>query len=387
MILRNVDLLLGEELAYAKSADIGVSGGRFQTSGMSGRRTDCEGLLMIPGLVNAHTHVGDSIAKDAALGKSTEDAVHPVFGIKRKVLSNTDGKHLTQIMRAACASMIRKGITTFVDFREGGAEGVALLKNAVRGLGIRAVILGRLEQYHDAESVQGNAAPQRGMLDSLVRQCDGIGISGANENSDRALKYYSRTPKIRAIHAAETKESIAESLSSSKRSEVSRALALRPHFVVHMTHASKAEIKAVSKKTRGIVVCPRSNGALAGGVPDIRAMLDAGCAVAIGTDNVMINSPDILREMDYIWKCSMGLSRSRIDPRTILKMGTVNASKILDMDIGVIRHGAAADAVFVEKRSLDLEPMHNPHAAIVHRVSESSIRAVMINGRIVHGRI
>jgi len=154
-----------------------------------------------------------------------------------------------------------------------------------------------------------------------------------------------------------------------------------------MTHATKAEIKTASKKTRGIVVCPRSNGALAGGIPNIRAMLDAGCNVAIGTDNVMVNSPDILREMDYIWKCSMGASRTRIDPRDILKMATVNASKILGMDIGVIRHGAMADAVLVEKHALDIEPMHNPHAAIVHRVSESSIRAVMVNGRIVHGRI
>ena len=68
-------------------------------------------------------------------------------------------------------------------------------------------------------------------------------------------------------------------------------------------------------------------------------------------------------------------------------MATVNGGKILKKDIGVIEIGKIADCIFLDKHALDLEPMHNPHASIVHRASESAIKAVMIGGKIVHGKI
>jgi cytosine/adenosine deaminase-related metal-dependent hydrolase len=101
----------------------------------------------------------------------------------------------------------------------------------------------------------------------------------------------------------------------------------------------------------------------------------------------MINSPDMFREMDYLWKVTMGLNRKRIAPKQILKMATVNAGKLLQKNIGIIEIGKYADCVFIDKHAIDLEPMHNPYASIVHRASESTIRAVMIGGKIVHGKI
>jgi cytosine/adenosine deaminase-related metal-dependent hydrolase len=68
-------------------------------------------------------------------------------------------------------------------------------------------------------------------------------------------------------------------------------------------------------------------------------------------------------------------------------MATVNAAKLLSKNIGKIETGSLADCVFLDKHAIDLEPMHDPHASIVHRASESSIRAVMIGGKIVHGKI
>jgi len=116
-------------------------------------------------------------------------------------------------------------------------------------------------------------------------------------------------------------------------------------------------------------------------------MQKAGCTLALGTDNVMINSPDMFREMDFLWKVTMGIHKKRIDPKEILKMATVNGGKILKKDIGVIEIGKIADCIFLDKHALDLEPMHNPHASIVHRASESAIKAVMIGGKIVYGKI
>ena len=68
-------------------------------------------------------------------------------------------------------------------------------------------------------------------------------------------------------------------------------------------------------------------------------------------------------------------------------MATVNGGKILKKNIGVIGVGKLADCIFIDKHSLDLEPMHNPHASIVHRASESAVKAVMIGGKVVHGKI
>ncbi|MDX1373281.1 MAG: amidohydrolase family protein, partial [Nitrososphaeraceae archaeon] len=152
-------------------------------------------------------------------------------------------------------------------------------------------------------------------------------------------------------------------------------------------YASKRDLHQVAKKTRGIVVCPRANAALAEGVPDVSSMIQARCNVTIGTDNVMVNSPDMFREMDYLWKVIMANTRKRISPKQILKMATINGGKLLQKKIGVIEPGYFADGIFIDKHSIDLEPMHNPYASIVQRVSESSIKAVMIGGKIVHGKI
>ena len=162
---------------------------------------------------------------------------------------------------------------------------------------------------------------------------------------------------------------------------------LKPDFLVHMTYASKSDLSIASKKTRGIVVCPRANASLAEGIPNVVQMMEMNCNITIGTDNVMINSPDLFREMDFLWKITMGIHKKRIEPKNILKMATINAGKLLDKKIGCIKEGYLADAIFIKKNDLDLDPLRNPHASIVHRANENSIQAVMIGGKIVHGKL
>jgi cytosine/adenosine deaminase-related metal-dependent hydrolase len=250
--------------------------------------------------------------------------------------------------------------------------------------------LGRLEFYQGIPEIKKNLSfPKEKSLEfsSLLKKCDGIGISGANENSISVLKYYSKISKLKAIHSSETKQSVTKSKKITGKSETIRALSLKPDFLVHMTYASKTDLEIASKQTRGIVICPRANSSLAEGIPDIELMQKSGCTVALGTDNVMINSPDMFREMDFIWKVTMGIHKKRINPKEILKMATVNGGKILKKNIGVIESGKLADCIFLDKHSLDLEPMHDPHASIVHRASETSIKAVMIGGKFIHGKI
>jgi cytosine/adenosine deaminase-related metal-dependent hydrolase len=391
MLLKNISVLYGNDLKYLGSTNLPITDGKFGKLGQkSNKAIDCEGLLLVPGFVNMHTHIGDSIAKDATLAGSVDSKIHPVLGAKQRILRQSRPEHLVSFMKNACHSMIRKGITTFVDFREGGPQGVALLQQALKDVPIRGIILGRVESYQDKSQIRKNlllSVESKKSLAGVLKNSDGIGISGANENSDSSLKYYSKTKKIRAIHSSETKQSIVLSKQMTKKTETERALLLKPHFLVHMTYAGMTDLKKAAKKTRGIVICPRANASLAEGIPNFEQMKNAGCTIGIGTDNVMINSPDMLREMDYLWKAHMGLHQKRIDPKEILQMATVNGGILLSKKIGSIQPGFLADGIFLDKHSLDLEPMHNPYASIVHRASESAISAVMIGGKIIHGKL
>ncbi len=396
MLIKNVSTLLGKELEFISNTNVKILNSRFKKiqpnigSSAKEKSVDCEGLLLIPGFVNCHTHIGDSIAKDILVNSSGDKRIHPVSGIKSKILKETDPKHLKNFMKNSCHSMLNKGITTFVDFREGGLEGIMMLKEVLTKIPIRSIILGRLEFYQNNIEIKKNVSFPKNKIEELrklLKKCDGLGISGANENSQSVLNYYSKTTKIRAIHSSETKQSVSTSKKITTKSETARALNLKPHFMVHMTYASKGDLLVTAKRTRGIVICPRANASLAEGIPDIDLMKKTGCTIALGTDNIMINSPDMFREMDYLWKVSMGIRKTRVSPKEILKMATVNGGKVLKKEIGVIETGKFADGVFIEKHSLDLEPMHNVYASIVHRASEIDIRAVMVGGNIVHGKI
>ncbi len=393
MHLKNLGVLYGKNLEYRHSTNLQITNhlfGQIHGAPKSEKTIDCEGLLLIPGFVNAHTHIGDSIAKDATTGGTVDDKIHPILGAKRRILRESEPEHLVSFMRNACLSMLRKGITTFADFRESELAGVLLLKKAISQTSIRAIILGRIEYYQDQDQIRKNTplpVSQRKKLLDVLRSCDGLGISGANENSNSVLQSMSKTKKIRAIHSAETIESSLKSKKMTGKSETSRALLLKPHFLVHMTYAKQGDLCTAAKKTRGIVICPRANASLAEGIPDFTLMEKNGCRVAIGTDNVMINSPDMFREMDYLWKATMGIHKKRIDPKEILKMATVNGGILLGKKIGSIEPRYLADGIFINKHALDLEPMHNPYASIVHRASESTIKAVMIGGRIIHGKL
>ena len=394
MILKNISILYGTELKYIESTDVQIKNGNFKkiSKKISSKEKsiDCSNLLLIPGFINSHTHIADSIGKDLSIDADVDSKIHPMIGLKQKLLKETPKKSLSKYIKNSAKSMIKKGITTFIDFREGGLDGVLLLKSALDNIPIRCIILGRIEYYNTKNEIKQNMSlPKEHIkqLTQLLKNCDGIGISGTNENSNSNLQSYAKTKKIRAIHAAETKDSVNTSKKLTTKSEIQRAMLLRPSFLIHMTFATKNDLKLVAKNTRGIVICPRANSSLAEGIPDISLMQKSGCNITIGTDNVMINSPDIFREMDYLWKVTMGMSQSRFDPKQILKMATVNAGKMLNQKIGCIKENYFADCLFINKNSLDLEPMNNVYASIVHRASENSINAVMIGGKIVNGKL
>jgi len=389
--ITNASLFLGKELDYVDSGYIEIANGTIKNAKAgyytgAAKKLDGSNFLIVPGLINAHTHIADSIGKDIASGHRLDARVHPVFGAKKKILENSRPEHLKAFIKSSALSMIKKGIVAFADFREGGPEGVKMLREAVAGLPIKCVALGRVDYYSSPKDPAGLPPDAMEKAYEVLKLADGLGISGANENTDTSLSQYRQLvgKKLLAIHAAESKETIEFSKANTGRSEVDRIMEhAKPDFVVHMTNATEEEISLVAKTGTGVVVCPRANGVLSAGIPRIARMLRHGCTMAIGTDNVMLNSPDLLRELDYIWKASRAIEDEMIEPRQLLKMATVNAAQILRLNSGCVETGRSADLLFIDKKHADLYPMHDPYAAVVHRLSQSSIKAVMIDGRIV----
>ena len=398
-------MLYGEDLEYIDKGYIIIKNGIIKHAGRgdyygkyNGFIYEGEGILACPGFINAHTHIGDSFGKDISVDSNFESRIHPVHGIKNKILQKSDREHLIQFMRTSAISMMKNGIVLFADFREGGLEGINRIKEAISGLSIKSIILGRPEYYYEiSQDFDENPKIPTDVLKlihKILILADGLGISGANENTDNSLQDYRKIIQKKSsekkclvgIHAAESIETEKKSITITRKSEVRRIVTnLLPNFMVHLTNASDADIELAAKKKIGIVVCPRANATLGVGIPKIARMLSYGCCVGIGTDNVMINSPDMFRELDYIWKVSKTIDERPISAREILKMATVNGGKILGINSGAITSGMSADMIFIDKNNLDISPMHDPHTSIVHRASGNSILSVMIDGKFVNG--
>lgn len=407
LIVKNISLLFGQNLDYIDNGYIIIKSGRIKRVGSGdyegkddGPIYDGEGILACPGFVNAHTHIGDSIGKDIGIDSSFESRIHPIYGIKNKILQKSDRKLLVKFMRSSAISMMRNGIVVFADFREGGLLGIDQIKEATSGLSIKSIVLGRPEHYYDISRdffKNPKFGPNIiGLIRNILKFADGLGISGPNENTDGSLNQYREIVQKKSmkkkyligIHSSESPESEKKSMTITGKSEVQRIIAnLIPNFIVHLTNASDADIKLVAKKKIGVVVCPRANGTLGVGIPKIAKMLNFGCCIGIGTDNIMINSPNMFRELDFIWKLNRSLSDKPISAREILKMATVNGGKILGINSGAIMAGYAADIIFIDKNNLDISPMHDPHTSIVHRVSANAILNVMIDGKFVDGDV
>ena len=111
IIIENASLLLGSDLTFVNNGfiEIGKNGiikkvgdGNYRGIIDKERNTiDAEGFMIIPGFINAHTHIGDSIGKDFLIDSGLDERVHPVFGAKRNILQKTRPDHLKMFIRSS----------------------------------------------------------------------------------------------------------------------------------------------------------------------------------------------------------------------------------------------------------------------------------------------
>jgi len=405
ILLKNLSVLTGHDMEFVKRGFIEIEGSRISKVGEgtvrpARREMDCGGLIAVPGFVDAHTHVGDSVAKDVGVGLPIAEVVSPTRGLKHQILRSTSDAELVSAMRESLTDMIRSGITTYADFREGGARGVRLLLEAANGLPIRTVILGRFsEVLFTSDELDSNTTglPDRAIEEAreVLLVAHGISSSSANDLTDPAMQQLSdltrKSAKLTATHVAEARESVEKSKRRTGMTDVERVVKyFDPNFVVHMTNASDEDIALVAQNRIPVVSCPRANSILGVGFPPIVRMARARLTIALGTDNVMLNPPDMFREMDYVARMVRAIERDPRDPKPadILKMATINGAKALGMEreIGSIEAGKAADILLVDATDINLRHSRDPLASLVLRAGVQNIRAVFAGGKLAYER-
>ncbi len=297
--------------------------------------------IVLPAFVNAHTHIGDSIAKEAGEGLSLPELVAPPDGLKHRLLREADRDALVDAMARSLSFMSTAGTATCLEFREGGVEGVRAIEAAAEDTPIEPVVLGR-------ESIEAMEAS------------DGYGASGANDGEFSAERNATaRAEKLFGIHAGEVDSA-----------DINPALDLDPDFLVHMVHAEELHLERVADSEIPVVVCPRSNLSTDVGVPPVRDLLDR-TKVALGTDNVFLNSPSMFREMALTAKLT------DVSTREVLRMATVNGAEIAGVNCGLIEEGRDAELLVLDGDSDNLCGVRDIPRAVVRRAGVSDVKDVV----------
>lgn len=332
-----------------------------------GEIIDATNCIVCPAFINAHIHIGDSIVKDVGDGLSIKQLVEPPNGLKHQKLNEASDSQIVESMHETAKEMLYYGISTFIDFREGGIKGIELLKKAIYDLPINACILGRSDKYYDSTTTPNEA---RLITRELLQHCDGIGLSGVEDVDSEIMlqiaEVCNQEGKLAMIHVAEYYDLQEQSVQMTNQTEVERALRAGFTNLVHVTYPIMQDLTLLSSTSPCIIACPRSNGMLSVGVPPVSAYVEEQIDVALGTDNVMFNKPDMFREMEYTLKAVRGSYKNKITAHDVLKMATINGFKILGKDIS-IQEGNISDILVIRQKSED------PYLSIVNRSSSEDI--------------
>lgn len=338
-----------------RSGTVGWEGGII-VEAREGRARDAiaQGLV-IPGLWNAHTHLGDAVVTQELRG-TLEELVAPPNGLKHRVLAKAKDEAVIAAMRRAMATMLRTGTAGFSDFREGGVKGLRLLYAAQMGLPLDGVALGR---------PSGLAYAAREVA-ALLRISDGIAVSSYVDwpagELEKLAADVRRAKKIFAIHCSER-----------IREDIDKVLDLSPAFLVHMVQATDADLERTADAGVPVVVCPRSN-AFFGLTPDLPRMLRAGVELRLGTDNAMINVPSVLREMEFAYRVAR--MKGEVPAREIVRMALLGRRLKDPKAACAIRVGERADLAV-----LDL-PGGSSGFASVLRATAGDIGLVVTDGHV-----
>lgn len=399
--------ITGTDMAVLTDCTLVVSGGKIRQLGREPAPPDVpahdgSGLIAAPAFVNAHTHIADIVAKEAGFGLDSWSVVMPPDGVKVRLLAEAEDREVVGAIRDAATVMLGSGTTTFADFREGGGHGLDLLEQAVGDLPIRSVAFARHGTHppHSAEDLEANRGglsdELKEELERLLDRAPGWSVPLAFDVTDQGLRdtreLVRARGKLLATHCVETDRYRTICRQRFGESDVERVVdLLAPDHIVHMTSGTDEEFELVARAGIPVVVAPRMQSVMGIGLPPVDRMVSAGVTVALGSDNGMLASPDLLREMEYLSRATRAARKdpSFPSPTQLLQMATINGAKALGLqdELGSLEPGKRADVVLFDAGSSNLRPVRDPVATIVNRAVAADIRCVLVNGEPAVGEL
>ncbi|MFO8165401.1 MAG: amidohydrolase family protein [Thermodesulfobacteriota bacterium] len=358
------------------------------------KELDIQGGLILPGLINSHTHAPMTLFRGLADDLPLVDWLNNyIFPVERKM--DEDFVRVGSLL--ACAEMILSGTTTFCDMYLFEEE----VARAAKEAGMRSMVGEVLYDFPSpnyGELENGfrytNELIERWSGDPLVNiaiephslfTCGEELLCKAN---DLALK--KEVPLI--LHLAETKEEVTEVEKKFKTRPVQHLNdlgLLGPHLILdHCVYINKSEIELLAENNVCIVHNPESNMKLASGIAPVPDMIAKGIPVGLGTDGCASNNNlDLFGEMDMAAKLHKvnNLDPTVMNAQTLIKMATKDGAKVLGLEkiTGSLEVGKRADLIVIDTNKPHLVPMYNAYSHLVYAASGHDVKHSIIDGKIV----
>jgi cytosine/adenosine deaminase-related metal-dependent hydrolase len=229
-------------------------------------------------------------------------------------------------------------------------------------------------------------------LEALLDIADGFSESTMNDLTDPAWRKIREMTtlrkKWRAIHCLENEGYRKESLRITGRGDLIRAIEVYdPHIIIHLTVADSEEIALLARHRVTAVLNPRANANLGLPLPPIAKLLEAGVNLLLGTDNGLLNSPNLFAELDYTYKITKSQygDALRPDPTAILKMATSNLRHAFGGQYpGYLAEGLPADFSILDFRKPHLCRSQHLTASVVTRITPADVLATFRDGNMIH---
>ena len=377
-----------------KDENICFVGGEVDAPGSAAKIIDADGGLIVPGLVNGHTHAAMSLFRGLADDLPLMDWLnHYIFPAE----SHMDGAFVYTGTLLACAEMILSGTTLFCDMYLFEAE----TAKAAKAAGVRCLAgevlydfpspnYGEItngydytrqliEKYKDDPLISIAVEPHSPYTCSpeLLRTADDI-----------ARSY--KVPLI--IHMSETQSEISDIVERYGRkpfAHLDDLGVLGPRVISdHCVAVDEDEMALIAEHDVKVIHNPESNMKLASGVAPVPAMLARGITVGLGTDGCASNNNlDLFSEMDSAAKLHKvhAMDPTVMDAKTVFKMATIQGAKALGMDdiTGSLEAGKRADLIVINTHKPHLVPLYNPYSHIVYSAKSADVQHSIINGRLV----
>jgi 5-methylthioadenosine/S-adenosylhomocysteine deaminase len=359
---------------------------------------NAEGSVILPGLINTHTHVPMVCFRGLA-----DDL--PLMEWLNKHIFPAERRHVNREMVYAgamlgIAEMLLSGTTTFCDgyfFESSVAQ--AALKSGIRcvaGMGfldedVQLITEGQIKRHMEAaEKFIVKWTQEKAMITPALFCHSPYTCSSETIRAVKDISGRHGVPFL--IHVAETRDErgIIDNRYGCTPVNYLNSLGVMDGMTVavHCNWVDEGEIDCLAANRVKVSHNPQSNMKLAAGVAPIPEMLAAGIDVGLGTDGCASNNDhDMFGEMDSAAKLHKVIKKdpSIMDAHTVLKMATRGGARVLGLDrlIGSIEVGKKADLIIVDLNKPHLTPVYNICSQLVYAASGADVQTSIINGRIV----